>query len=149
MSLAIFADALTGLPVSHVWRGHGSALFVEFGRLQSQTRRDGSSGAPQGAITLMIEWSWRIEGPGSILVGSWSDEFGWNKVFEKLLGANVVSAETFGLLPEIAISLSNGLRIVSFMTAEGQPQWSLISRLTPKGSLSVKEGRLYVEPLSS
>ena len=46
MSLATFADALTGLPVSHVWRGHGSALFVEFGRLQSQTRRDGSSGAP-------------------------------------------------------------------------------------------------------
>jgi hypothetical protein len=63
-----FSAATFGMPVSHFWRGYGSALFLEFGLLSAQLdkdgsprlRRDGTSRNPLGEVTLMIEWSWRI-----------------------------------------------------------------------------------------
>ena len=142
-----FQHAIIGKPVSLVWQGYGSALFIEFGRLTASTkrRRDGSLCRPDGEITLMIEWSWRIEKPRSILGGSWSSERRWPGLFRKLTGASVTHLNTFGALPEIEVSLSNGLRVVSFMTAEGQPEWGLISRSNPKAVLGVKRGRLQLE----
>ena len=150
MSFAPFEADLVGLPVSHVWRGHGSALFLEFGDLTPSTRirRDGSTGPPTGEITLMIEWSWRIEKPRSILGGSWSDERKWPGMFSKVQGGWVVGAKTFGALPEIEVSLSNGLRVVSFMTAEGQPEWSLICHGSMQRTLGVRRGRLVVQELT-
>jgi hypothetical protein len=145
-----FEDALLGQPVSHVWRGHGSALFLEFGTLtpSSRMRRDGSTAGPTGEITLMIEWSWRVERPRSILCGSWSNERRWPSTFQKMIGAKVVGVRTFAALPEIEVALSNGLRVVSLMTAEGQPEWALISRKGDIGSLCVRRGKLHVESIS-
>lgn len=62
-----FCTAAHALPVSHVWRGHGSALFIELGELAPTRRRDGSPGHSEGEIGLMVEWSWRIEDERSIL----------------------------------------------------------------------------------
>lgn len=137
-------ESLKGKVVSHVWRGHGSALFLEFGALtQNQgKKRNDELGAPKGELSLMIEWSWRIERPRSILGGSWSSECRWPGMFKQLIGNKVSHVEIFGTLPEIAVLLSNGLRVVSFMTAEGQPSWALIS---PLKSLSVNKGILHVE----
>lgn len=149
MSLAAFEKALIGLQVSHVWRGYGSALFVEFGQLSPpRVHRNGTIGNPCGEVTLMIEWSWRIEKPRSIMGGSWSSERRWPAMFDKLKGSRVTAVRSFGTLPEIEVSLSNGLRVVSFMTAEGQPEWCLISRVNPKGSLGVRRGKLHVEALT-
>jgi hypothetical protein len=145
-----FESALIGLPVSHVWRGHGSAIFVELGRLAPSTRvrRDGSIGNPFGEITLMIEWSWRIERPRSILGGSWSSERRWPGMFKNLQGTKVIGAKLVGTLPEIELSLSNGLRLASFMTAEGQPEWGLICRNDLQCTLGVRAGRLAVGELT-
>ncbi|MEN3068583.1 hypothetical protein [Uliginosibacterium sediminicola] len=147
MSIASpFFEALIGKAVSHVWRGHGSAIFVEFGTLTAHTRKDKTQGQAFGELSLMIQWSWRIERPKSILGGSWSPEARWPGMFEKLKGATVSEVQLYGQLPEICVSLSNGLRLTSFMTAEGQPEWALIA-LQPKiGSLCVKRGSLCVEP---
>ena len=123
-----FASPLIGLPVSHVWRGYGSALFLEFGALSQRTKRDGSAGDPLGKMSLMIEWSWRIEGRKSILCGSWSDDAKWPKLFGLLRNKTVVSASLFGRLPEIELCLSNDVRILSFMTADGDPNWTLFDR---------------------
>jgi hypothetical protein len=142
-----FWEALKGKVVSHVWRGYGSAIFVEFGVLTPTFKRDGEPGEPDGELTLMIEWSWRIERPKSILGGSWSSEQRWPSMFKRLIGSTVSEVETFGTLPEIAVSLSNGLRVVSLMTAEGQPSWAVIARSPALGSLGVKRGKLHVEPL--
>lgn len=95
----------------------------------------------------MIEWSWRIERSRSILGGSWTDERHWNRMFQRLLSARVTELQVFGRLCEVEVSLSNGLRVASFMTAAGQPVWALISRISPRGSLCVRRGRLCVEPL--
>jgi hypothetical protein len=92
----------------------------------------------------MVEWSWRVENKKSILGGSWSNERRWPSLFKRLIGSKVKSVELFGRLPEIAVGLSNGLRIVSFMTADGQPSWSVIAHKPSHGSLSVKRGKLHV-----
>lgn len=142
----IFIKVLLGKPVSYVWRGHGSALFLEFGHLtKRRKRRDGSLNNPCGEMTLMIEWGWRIERPKSILGGCWSSERRWPSMFSRLIGGKVVGVEIFGALPEILVSLSNGLRVASFMIAEGQPEWALITRQPQLGTLCVKRGNLYVE----
>jgi hypothetical protein len=58
----VFASPLIGLPVTRIWQGYGSAIFVEFGKLHSTRTRDGRPGSPRGDWTLFIAWSWRIEG---------------------------------------------------------------------------------------
>ena len=146
---APFFTALVGKPVAHLWRGHGSAIFIEFGELISTTRMDGTFGPPKGELTLMIEWSWRIERPKSIYGGSWSNERRWPKMFEKLNGAKVTNVQTFGEIPEICVSFSNSLRVLSFMTADGQPEWGIITRTPNIGSLSVRRGALHVEKPTS
>jgi hypothetical protein len=144
--LQTFRDALIGLPLSHIWRGYGSAIFLEFGRLTPKTRRSGEAGNPRGELGLMIQWSWRIENAASILCGSWSQENLWEPTFELLRKKAVVELSTVGRLPEIVVALTESLYVSSFMTAEGGPEWSLFDR---RGStlrtLSVQEGRLKLD----
>lgn len=50
----------------------------------------------------------------------------------------------FGRLPEIDLALTDGRHLLSFMTAEGEPAWSLIDRRSePVISLSVRDGVLF------
>lgn len=140
-----FFDALIGKLVSHVWRGHGSAIFIEFGELTTRNKEDKNTTQPFGELSLMIEWSWRIERPKSILGGSWTSERRWPGMFKKLKGSTVTNVEVYGHIPEVCVSFSNGLRITSFMTAEGQPEWAIISHKENIGNLCVKKGMLYVE----
>jgi hypothetical protein len=145
-ALQKFRDALIGLPVSHFWRGYGSAIFLEFGRLTPRTRRSGAAGNPRGELGLMIQWSWRIEDRVSILCGSWSEEHLWEPTFDLLRNKAVVELSVVGRLPEIVVGLTEGLYVSSFMTAEGDPQWLLFDR---RGgtlrTLGVEEGRLKLD----
>jgi hypothetical protein len=140
-----FLRTLAGKPVTHAWRGAGSAIFLELAQLTDNKRRDGEPAQPTGDLSLMLEWSWRIERPRSILVGSFSSERKWPTALKRLIGGHVVGVEFVGRLPEIVVSLSNGLRVASFMTAEGQPAWSVIARHPKLGSLYVRNGCLTVE----
>src|SRR5262245_17337861 len=117
--------ALRSQPLSAIWRGHGSAIFLEFGRLFPRHRRHGSAGNPQGEYTVMIEWSWRVESESAILCGSWSDEENFEGVFKSLIGRPVEDVSVHGRLPELSIALAGGLYVASFMTAEGQPAWTI------------------------
>jgi len=84
-----------------------------------------------------VEWSWRIEEERSIMCGSWSDEALWEPSFSRLLGQQVEDIRTFGRLPEIQLCLSGGLYVASFMTGEGDPEWTLFDR---RGSSSIAVG---------
>jgi hypothetical protein len=134
-----FRAATKGLRVSHVWRGYGSALFLELGTLTASTakRRDDSQQSPSGEIGIMIEWSWRIEQGSSILCGSWSEESLWQPAFDLLVGQQVLGLSTFGRLPELALFLSNDFHVLSFMTAEGDPSWALFDRRDAGKSITV------------
>lgn len=64
---------------------------------------------------------------------------------KSLIGRRVTSVELFGGLPEISVSLTTGLKVISFMTADGQPSWALSARRPSLGTLHVKEGKLDIE----
>ncbi len=137
---------LIGMPVSHVWRGYGSALCLECGELRPTTKRDGSPGNPRGELSVLVEWSWRIEGRRSILCGSWSDERTWPRVFALLRDTEVADASLFGRLPEIELRLSNEVRFLSFMTAAGDPHWTVFdNRGDATRWLCVRGGALRIE----
>jgi hypothetical protein len=88
----------------------------------------------------MIEWSWRIERAQSIAVGSGSSERRLNAAIPRLIGPKVSEISVVGRLPELIMALSNGRWVHSFMTADGQPAWTVF---LPDGSwLTVEGGRL-------
>jgi hypothetical protein len=137
---------IIGMPVSHVWRGYGSALFLEFGHLRPRAKRDGTPSHPEGEMSLMLEWSGRIERRRTILCGSFSGEKKQQKVLPTLLNFVVANCSTFGRLPEIRIDFSNDLHVLSFMTAEGSPAWTLFDNQTGKKRwLCVKRGLLSIQ----
>lgn len=133
------------MKVSHLWRGYGSAIFLEFGALSpGRTRRDGSAGNAKGELTIRVEWSWRIEDATSILCGSWSEDALWEPTFDLIRGSHVEGMTMFGRLPEIDLALSGGRHLVTFMTAEGQPEWAITdSRSEPQTWLAVRNGALF------
>jgi len=139
------AVSLVGLPVSHLWRGYESALFIEFGDLKPAAGRDGSPGNPEGDVNLGVEWSWRIEDQSAIRCGSWSEEDLWKPAFDELRKARIVRCELFGALPEVAFTTTCGLRLLSFSTTDGQPQWHLVDR---RGGIpryfTVRQGALHL-----
>jgi hypothetical protein len=138
------ARELEGMKVSHLWRGYGSAFFLEFGVLTPRQRRDGSEGNPFGEISIGIEWSWRIEGENSIICGSRSEEESWNSAFAQVRNTALAKLSLHGRLPELELAFTNGVFIASFMTAEGQPEWSITDRrVSPNVWLSVRNGALF------
>jgi len=95
----------------------------------------------------MIQWSWRIENMTSILCGSWSEETLWEPTFDLLRNKTVVDTSMVGRLPEISLALTDGLYVSSFMTAEGDPGWTLFDRRGGNAQwrwLSVRNGRLEI-----
>lgn len=97
-------------------------------------------------MSLVIEWGWRSEGRRSILCGSWSDDQKWPRAFKLVRNAKIADAALFGRLPEIELSLSNDIRVLSFMTAEGNPDWTLFDRHGDETRwLCVRRGVLRIE----
>jgi hypothetical protein len=97
----------------------------------------------------MIEWSWRIEGKHRIWCGSWSEEVRWPRALSRLEGATVASISLYGRLPELELTLSNGLHLLSMMTAEDDPSWALTRNdADVSSSAYVRAGRLHFDGLS-
>lgn len=146
-----FTSSLVGLAISHIWRGYGSAIFLEIGGLRpGRIRRDGSEGNPSGEWTMAIEWSWRIEGKRRIWCGSWSEEERWPRAFARMSGQTVATIGLYGRLHEVEMTLSNGIRILSMMTAEGNPQWCLTRRANEDSiSIFARAGRVQTEHASA
>ena len=140
------ADSLVGERINYVWRGYGSAVFLELGQLTPWTRLDGSLGRPEvGQVTLGVGWSWRIQDDRSILCGSWSDEELWEPSLARLRGAIVQGCSLFGSLPEVELTTRRGLQFLSFSTTDGQPGWHIVDRRQhPALWFTVREGRLHV-----
>jgi hypothetical protein len=138
------------MTVSHVWFGHGSALFLELGALsEGRKRKDGSTGNAMGEITVMIDFGWRVERQRSILCGSGDTRSRQASVSKKLLGASVLSAEVVGRIPELQLKLSNGLWLVTFTCYAGQPTWAVGFKALGLGWLCTKRGKLYVDSRNS
>jgi hypothetical protein len=134
------------MPVTHIWRGYGTTLFLEFGDLHPRRLADGSSGNPAGDWGLMIEWGWRIEVSALILCDSEDDDSGWQEIFRRLMSTKVERVSLIGKPPGIALGFSNGLRLTSIMTDQECPRWALSDRRKkPEQRAYVRSGLLQIE----
>jgi hypothetical protein len=141
---------LLGLPISRVWRGAGSSIFLEIGKLFKETWRypkKRKTTSIVGQFGVMIEWSWRVERQKAIFFGSWSTDRMIDNRLPKLRGRTVTSIEIEGRLPELVIRLSGGFWAHSFATAEGQPTWCVFldNAHSPSSYLVSEYGRLIHE----
>ncbi|HEY0015366.1 MAG TPA: hypothetical protein VGC13_03580 [Longimicrobium sp.] len=134
---------LVGMPVSHTWRGAGSAIFLELGALTTVTRTSRTRGeytSTFGEVTVMLEWSWRVESTGAVQFGSWSGKRRIEHRVAALVGHTVLDISVEGRLPELVMTLDGSRWVHSFMTAEGQPRWAV--RLHDDAWLAVRRGRI-------
>ena len=91
----------------------------------------------------MIQWSWRVEQRNSIQFGSWSTDRKIDLGILRLQDHLIEEISVVGRLPEISIRLSRALWLHSFMTAEGQPDWSVF--LPDRTWLTVRRGCIVRE----
>lgn len=129
---------LVGLPISRAWRGYGSALFLDLGDLLPVEPSPTADPRERGEASITVEWSWRVERARSIEVGSWSTEARIDTGVARLAGPRVIALSVEGRLPELVFSLSDRRWVRSFMTAEGQAQWTVF--LLDKCWLTVERG---------
>ena len=136
---AEFAAPLRGLPVSHVWRGYGTAVFVEFGKLTQHPKMNN----PRGEFCLDLQFGWRVERSRSIWFGSDSGDRRISNQLSKLVGFVAANISLQGRLPELALCLKPNCWITTFSAEAGQPEWTLF---LPDGSWCyVFNGVLYHE----
>jgi len=120
-----FIEPYIGKVVSRVRQGHGSSIFLEVDDL-----------------TIMIEWSWRVEKGNEIAFGSWSDSSLFKSYLDTLHGLFISNISFQSRLPEVVVELSGNTWVCSFSTVEGDPEWALI---TPSNTLLSKNGVLAFE----
>lgn len=134
---------LIGMPISVAERGFGSAILLELGAVTSYTRtyRKREVVHHDGEVGLLLEWSWRVERPGSIQFGSWSTNPRITRGVASLQGHAILGVELEGRLPELVLTLDGKRWLHTFMTAEGQPTWLI--RLRDGAWLGVNRGHLY------
>ena len=95
----------------------------------------------KGDVTLMIEWSWRIESHRSILVGSFDSIKTIESKILKLRNKTVKNISLVCRLPEIYVGFSDNYWLHSFATSSGQPEWGVLFH--NGGWLEVKRGKVY------
>ena len=110
---------LLGLPISHPWKGYGSAIFLELGAL------DAGKNNPNGEACISVEWDWRIENGCTVLSGSSVRGPRISRFLLSLKGTMVSAIETFGSPSELCVLLSNGYRLRTMAALPGDPQWTI------------------------
>ena len=128
-----YFDKLSGMPVTHSWRGYGSAIFLEFGPLTAavdrdgkpRVRRNGSPYNPLGEMEAMIESGWRVVRGGELVADSRSESLQIQRTLDELIGLTVVSAHATDGPIEIEITLSDGSSLTTFADDEPTSDWTI------------------------
>ena len=121
-----------GKRINRIWQGNGSAIFFEVGELSDN----------KGELTVMIEWSWRVENEEKIIFGSFSEPSEFPVQLDKLHGLILNGVSFQFRLPEVVLELSGNIKVCSFSIVEGDPEWALI---TPAKTLMSSNGNLVIE----
>jgi hypothetical protein len=136
------AKDLVGMELSHIWQGHGTALFLEFGMLSERPRKGGSV-RTIGEISVGLEFEWRIEVDRRLVCGSSGEQELWPEVFNGLLGKRASQVELFGDVPELRVVVSERERLLTFSLDEGGPEWALTdNRSNPPAWIYWQDGEL-------
>jgi len=127
------------MSVSYAWRGHGSAIFIELGKLDFTKRKN----HPKGEFSIMLDCEWRIENTKSIECGSFCEAEAIENALLSLVGDNVTHIETFGTQKELVVVLQSGKNILSFTSDIGNPEWCMF--LPNNKVLVSKNGDVFSE----
>lgn len=139
---------LEGLEIALTWKGYGSAIFLELGRLSgSETTRGRRD---HGEACVMIHWDWRVESDTAVLFGSSNSGPKIEAGIRRLHGTRLESNLVTGRVPDVVGYFSNGLCLRSFAAVTGNAHWAI---KLPSGSwLSARSGALSLdaehEPMS-
>lgn len=118
--VAELVKPLTGLVVSLPWKGYGSAIFFELGKLVSERHNHQA-----GEARISIEWDWRVECGASVLYGSSNTGPEIRRGVDSFQGTTIASVYISGDVPELAVSFSNGHVLRSMVMRTGNPEWSI------------------------
>jgi hypothetical protein len=137
---AAYTTALVGLRISRPWKGYGSAIFLELGKLSE------APGIRRGSVTgeacISVEWDWRLELGSSIACGSSNSGPAIHEGLKLLRDATITSIEIEGRVPELIVRISTGHVLRSMAMVRGDPQWRI--RVRKDSWLYAKAGSLIV-----
>ena len=139
---------MLGLTVSRAWKGFGSAIFLELGKLSPPEEGENNS---MGEFTIQPGFDWRVEANGMILFGSQNSTPEIESRIVSFHGASVQKISVEGAVPEMVIEFSTGYTLHSMTLFTGQPEWGI--RLESQDYIFVKNGQYFLgegipDPLS-
>jgi hypothetical protein len=117
---AELAGALAGLPISRVWFGDYTALYLEIGPL---TDIYSYSGRPKGQHTIYLGFDWVLESDAGQRV--FSADNGSAKRIGGALTSDQVVAATLSASCELVLVLASHRRFRSVANAPGETEWTL------------------------
>ena len=136
-----YLQKCVNLPISDAWMGYGTAIFLELGKLYKRKDNRTYTLKGNGRISIMIEWSWRLESNKSIITGSFDTKKKMGNELNKLIGKSIKEISIFGRIPEICVNINQNRWLCSYATEKGQPEWAILFK--KKGYLEVKKGKIY------
>jgi hypothetical protein len=126
------------MPVSRPWKGWGSALFLELGRLSpSRNELDKPS---EGEACVTIFWDWRVEAGTRVLGGSSNTGPRIARGIQSLCGSKLEKLVVTGQVPELVLDFTNGQCLRSMVMKGGDPEWRI--RLPDSNYVYCKAGVL-------
>lgn len=112
---------LRAMSVSAVWKGYGTAIFLELGKLTSEDHRRG----PKGEVTIYVSWDWRVEKGCRVMFGSSNSGQEMADGIATLVGLTVDRAMIQGMVPELLIEFSSKARLKSAAMCTDTSEWDV------------------------
>lgn len=139
-------EPLIDLPISRPWKGYGSAIFFELGKLTPQLTSYGKRRKAyfKGQAGISIYWDWRVGNGTRVIFGSSDSGPEIADGMKELQNLTISNITLDKELLEITVRFSNGNFLKSMTMTKGYPQWSI--RLSDEKYLGVKNGQLSGDP---
>jgi hypothetical protein len=116
-------NQLRDMRISLPWKGYGSTIFLELGKLQE--KKTTRSYHPEGEACVSVTWDWRIEKENKILFGSSNSGPEIDEEIKLLEGEFIEEIGVEGQIPELLIKISNGMTLRTMAALSGDPQWTI------------------------
>ena len=114
---------LLGMPVSRVWKGFSTALFLELGELHPWDIGKGRK-SKRGEAHISIEWNWRVESRTKVLIGSDQSHWAINKYIRLLKGLEIVTiALDDEVKNDLIVQFSEEIQLQTSRLTSGDGEW--------------------------
>ena len=120
--------SLSGLRISRTWEGYAKTIFLEIGKLWTETLvlKGLSRSRQSGQICLMIKPQWRVEKRFSVEFGSGFSDSLIARKRSNLKGQIVETAVLTDRLPELQVAFDDGRCLRTFSDWRSQPNWTVL-----------------------